>query len=150
MKRDLQKKIHVGCRALGLDRYARRALQLAETGKASMADMNTAELNLVLNRLKDDGFKVQAKGKTRPLASRPDLRLVHVLWKKLGEAGVLEDPSRKGLNRFIRARFQKVWGHVPLDVDALRNHEEIDQVIQALKAWGQRVEIDFNWTGHST
>ncbi|EBA16387.1 hypothetical protein RSK20926_21719 [Roseobacter sp. SK209-2-6] len=150
MKCDLQKKIHVGCCALGIDSDARRALRLAVTGKASMTDMNTAELNLVLDRLKDDGFKVQAKGKSRPQASRQNLRLVHVLWKKLGEAGVLEDPSRKGLNSFIRARFHKVWGHIPLDVDALRDQEKIDQVIQALKAWGQRVEIEFNWTGHGT
>ena len=148
MSRALQQKIHVGCRELGLDGDARQALQLAVTGKASMKDMTEADLNDLLNRLKQDGFKARSGGKKHAKASRADLRLIHVLWRKLGEAGKLRDPSRKGLNKFIRKRFGKAWSNVPADVDMMRDHVEIDQVIQALKAWGQRVDIDFNWSDH--
>ena len=148
MSRALQKKIHVGCKELGLDGDARQALQLAVTGKASMTDMSEADLNAVLNRLKQDGFKAGSGGKKHVKSSRADLRLIHVLWRKLGEAGKLRDPSRKGLNKFIRERFGKAWSNVPADVDMMRDHVEIDQVIQALKAWGQRVDIDFNWSDH--
>jgi phage gp16-like protein len=148
MSRALQTKIHVGCKELGLDGDARQALQLAVTGKASMKDMTEADLNAVLNRLKQDGFKVNSNGKKHAKASRADLRLIHVLWRKLGEAGKLRDPSRKGLNTFIRERFGKAWSNVPADVDMMRDHQEIDQVIQALKAWGQRVDIDFDWSDH--
>ncbi|KPD10883.1 gp16 family protein [Phaeobacter sp. 11ANDIMAR09] len=148
MTRALQQKIHVGCRELGLDADARRELQLVVTGKASMKDMDEAELNAVLKRLKQDGFQASSNKKKHPKASRPDLRLVHVLWGKLGEANKLRDPSRKGLNKFIRERFGKAWSNVPADVDMMRDHKEIDQVIQALKSWGQRVDIDFDWEAH--
>lgn len=148
MSRALQHKIHVGCRELGLDSDARKALQLIVTGKASMTDMTEADLNAVLSRLKQDGFKTSLSGKKHAKASRADLRLVHVLWRKLGEAGQLRDPSRKGLNKFIRARFENAWSNVPADVDMMRDHAEIDQVIQALKSWGKRVDIDFDWSDH--
>ena len=149
MTRALQQKIHVGCRALHLDSDARRALQLAVTGKHSMKDMNATDLLKVIKRLKSDGFKPSSKGpKKHKAASRPDLRLIHVLWAKLGETGVLRDPSRAGLNTFIRARFGSTWGSVPADVDMLRQWPQIDAVIQALKGWGERADIDFDWSEH--
>jgi len=148
MNRRLQQMIHVGCRELGLDADARRDLQLHATGKASMRDMTDVELKLVVDRLKASGFKATAKSKKRPPAPRKDLRLVHVLWSKLGEAGALRDPTRAGLNKFIRARFEKSWAVVPADVDMLREWAQIDDVIQALKSWGERTEIDFDWEDH--
>lgn len=145
----LIRKIHVGCRQLGLDQDARHALQLAETGKASLSEMSEPELMTVLKRLQSDGFKPASKGRgKRPLAPRKDLRLVHVLWKKLGEKGALRDPSRAGLNKFIRARFGRHWQSVPADIDMLRDWEKIDAVIQALKSWGERADIDFDWAEH--
>lgn len=153
MTRALQQKIHVGCRQLGLDREARHDLQLAVTGKASMADMSETDLQKLLDRLKADGFKPtghngpRRKSKAK-LAPRKDLRLVHVLWTKLGEAKALKDPSRAGLNKFIRARFGKTWGSLPADVDMLRDHTQIDDLIQALKSWGLRADIDFDWAEH--
>lgn len=113
-----------------------------------MRDMTDVELTLVVDRLKAAGFKATAKSKKRPPAPRKDLRLIHVLWSKLGEAGALRDPTRAGLNKFIRARFEKSWAVVPADVDMLREWAQIDDVIQALKSWGERTEIDFDWEDH--
>lgn len=80
--RALQQKVHVGCRQLGLDADARRALQLAATSKHSMKDMDHSELLMLIKRLNSDGFKLSSKGpKKHKAASRPDLRLVHVLWR---------------------------------------------------------------------
>lgn len=145
MSRALQRSIFAGCRALGLDDQARRDLQLAETGKASMRDMDETDLQKILKRLKRDGFeaglKAPRKGK---LASRGDLRFVHVLWRLLGEAGVLRDPSRAGLNAFVRASFGKSWGSVPADIDMLRDAQKIDAVIQALKQWAAREGVVLN------
>ncbi len=151
MTRALQQKIHVGCRQLGMDADARRALQLSVTGKHSMKDMDDTELLMLIKRLQSDGFKPSSRGgnKNHKAASRPDLRLIHVLWTKLGETGALRDPSRAGLNTFIRARFGKSWSSVPADVDMLRQWVQINAVIQALKCWGDRAEIDFDWSEHS-
>jgi phage gp16-like protein len=142
----LKKMIFVGCRELSIDTEARHALQLNVCGKASMSDMTEAELNLVLNRLKSDGFKPSSKGRFKhKAASRPDLKLVHVLWQKLGQVGVLERPDRSGLNAYIRSQFGDAWSSVPADVDMLRDHTQINAVIQSLKAWGRRAKIDFDW-----
>jgi phage gp16-like protein len=143
----LRKMIFVGCRELSIDTEARQALQLSVVGKASMSDMDEAELTLVLNRLKSDGFKPSSKGRSKhKTAARADLRLIHVLWRKLGDAGVLDKPNRAGLNAYIRSQFGNAWSSVPADVDMLRDHKQIEAVLQSLKAWGKRADIDFDWT----
>ncbi|MEL6639735.1 MAG: regulatory protein GemA [Pseudomonadota bacterium] len=144
MTRALQKLIHVGCRELGLDAQARRDLQMATCGKASMTDMTAVELTAVLDRLKADGFQIKAAGH-RPEAPRRDLKLIHVLWSKLGDAGALKRPGRAGLNAFIRSKFERSWDSVPADVDMLRDHAKIDAVIRALMSWGKRENIDFDF-----
>lgn len=150
MTQALNRKIFVGCRSLSLDADARRALQLAETGKSSLSDMTDADKLKVIARLEKDGFKPSSKGRFKhKKAPRADLRLVHVLWKKLGDAGALKRPGRDGLNAFIRSRFGKAWGSVPADVDMLRDGLQIDDVVRALKDWGERVGIDFDWEDHT-
>jgi len=150
MNRSLHKLIFAACRQLGLDEDARRDLQVSVTGKASLRDMTDGELRLVVDRLKSSGFDDRKTRNPRHKpAPRADLRMIHVLWRKLGQAGALRDPSRAGLNKFIRARFEKTWGSVPADVDMLREWKLIDDVIQALKSWGERAEIDFDWEDHA-
>lgn len=140
--RTLQRKIHVACRQLGLDSDARREAQLAATGKSSMKDMGDADLLKMVSHLEQRGFKGSFnkgdKSQFKPAAGHAGVRLVHVLWRKLGEAGALRDPSRSGLNKFIRSRFEKTWQSVPMDVDALRDHKQVNQVINALKDWCAR------------
>jgi phage gp16-like protein len=131
MSRALQQTIHVACRQLGLDGEARRDLQLAVTGKASMTDMTEADLKRLLDRLKADGFKLD-KPKKRA-APRADLRYCHVLWRLLGEAGAVRVPGRAGLNAFVRARFESKWASVPIDIDALQDAGQINDVTRALK-----------------
>lgn len=137
---NLIRKIHVGCRQLGIDADTRHALQLQVTGKASLTDMSEAELKLVVNHLKGRGFT--SKEGRRPAAKRADVRFVHVMWRLLGEAGVLHKPGRDGLNAFIRSRFESTWGAVPADVDMLQEHDKISDVIDALKAWCERSGIE--------
>lgn len=142
MTRALQKLVHVACRDLGLDEDARRDLQLAACGKASMSQMTEADLTRVIDRLKQAGFKPGSRGvKGRPAAPRADLRYVHVLWGLLGRAGKLKKPGRAGLNAFVRSRFEGKWQSVPLDVDMLRDAGQINDVTRALKDWCQREGI---------
>ncbi|MCA8880371.1 MAG: regulatory protein GemA [Rhodobacteraceae bacterium] len=145
MSRALQKLIHAGCRELGIDADTRHDLQLATTGKASLSEMTEAELQLVVDRLKEKGFRPVARGGgRREQAPRADLRLIHVLWSALGRAGKLEKPGRAGLNAFIRRRFGAAWGSVPADIDMLRDHARISAVIEALKQWCDREGVPFD------
>ncbi|WP_457647386.1 gp16 family protein [Profundibacter sp.] len=142
--RRLQKLIHVGCRQLGIDSDTRRELQLIACGKASMTEMNENDLKQVVKALKARGFAPEVRGEKKryPAAPRADLRLVHVLWRKLGDAGELDQPSRAGLNAFVRTQFAKKWGSVPIDIDTLRDADKINAVVRALKAWCQRAGIE--------
>lgn len=138
------KTIHVAVRDLGLDDETRRDLQLMVTGKASLRDMTEAERLAVLEELKVRGFRPgpnpASRGHRRP-ATRGDVRFVHVLWGKLVKAGAVDAPGTAGLNAFIRARFEKAWGAVPIDVDSMRDWKQIATVIEALKAMCQRAGI---------
>ena len=139
--RRLQKLIHVGCRELGIDKDTRRDLQVVACGKPSMSDMNEADLGKVVNALKARGFS-PTKGGKRPRASRADVRLCHVLWRLLVEAGEAREPGAAGLNKFIRSRFENTWDYVPIDIDTMTEWREIDQVVQALKSWCDRKGVE--------
>jgi phage gp16-like protein len=143
--RNLQRMIHVGCKQLGIDADTRHDLQLVVTGKASMSEMTEAELQRVVDALKQKGFKTGfkkgVKGR-RAIAPRADLRFVHVLWRRLGEAGAAKRPGREGLNAFIRSRFEGKWQSVPIDIDALRDAGQINDVIRALKDMCKRAGVD--------
>jgi phage gp16-like protein len=135
--------IHVAARELGLDADTRHELQLVTTGKASLADMTPAELDKVVDALKARGFKPGRKvaRKGRQVATRGDVRFIHVLWGKLVKAGAVDGAGAKGLNAFIRRRFEAAWGSVPLDVDLMQDAAQIATVIEALKAMSLRAGI---------
>lgn len=137
------KLIHVAARELGLDADTRHQLQLVTTGKSSLAEMSPAELDQVVEALKARGFapgrKVARKG--RKAAPRGDIRFCYVLWGKLIAAGAVDAPGAKGLNTFIRTRFEKAWGAAPLDVDQMQDWRQIATVIEALKAMCARAGV---------
>ena len=66
----LQRMIHVGCKQLRMDDDSRHDLQVLVTGKASMADMTEAEMQAVLEALKQRGFKPGFKGQGRGVVPR--------------------------------------------------------------------------------
>ncbi|SMH35980.1 regulatory protein GemA [Maritimibacter sp. HL-12] len=140
MSATLRRTIFAACRELGLDGDARHDLQLRVTGKTSLSDMDARELRLVVSEMKRMGFRLSRGPRKR--APRGDLRFAHVLWRLLNEAGVVKVPGAKGLNAFIRARFEAKWGHLPIDIDAMRDADQINDVVEALKAWCVREGIE--------
>ena len=141
MTRALQKLIHVACRELKIDGETRRDIQAVVTGRDSMSDMTEADLTKLLDHLKAKGFQVAGQRGQRKAAPRADLRYIHVLWRLLGEAGALEQPGRAGLNAFVRNRFEGEWRSVPIDIDALRDAGQINDVTRALKDWCKRAGV---------
>ncbi|MDT8856451.1 regulatory protein GemA [Paracoccaceae bacterium Fryx2] len=146
MIRALQRMIHVGCKQLGLDDDTRRDLQLVATGKASMAEMTEADLRKVVDTLKARGFQAGFKDGSKPgkraAAPRGDVRFCHVMWRLLAEKGAVKVAGPDGLNAFVRARFENAWGSVPIDIDALREWQQISDVVRALKAMCARAGIE--------
>ncbi|TDE41247.1 regulatory protein GemA [Antarcticimicrobium sediminis] len=145
MARTLQRKIFAGCRELGLDADARHDLQLAATGKESLSEMSEVELTLVINRLKESGFNATSRGgKGRKKAPRADIRFCHVMWRLLHENGTVRQPGAAGLNAFIRKQFEKAWGYVPVDIDTMTEWSQIRDVVEALKGWCAREQIELD------
>ncbi|MEQ5870225.1 regulatory protein GemA [Sagittula sp. NFXS13] len=146
MSHQIIRTIHAGCKQLGLDKDTRRDLQLAVVGKASLGDMTDAEKQAVVAELKRRGFKPTGRGKGRfKAASRRDVRLIFVLWRALGDAGELNDPTSKGLHAFVRSQFEQTWGTVPIDINTMTDPSQIEAVIQALRSWINRTGVDFDW-----
>ncbi len=145
--RALQRLIFAGCRELGLDADTRHDLQLVATGKASLSEMTDADLRKVVDALKARGFDAAAgrakKSHARPAAGRADIRYLHVLWRLLAEAGAVQVRGAKGLNAFIRTRFEKAWGSVPIDVDRMTDGAHIRDVTEALKSMCQRAGVEY-------
>lgn len=137
----LYRTIHGCARAAGLDEEAQRDVYERVTGLRSLSSMSADQKRAVAAEMKRLAPRRQGKAGGKGLAPRADLRLVHVLWRELGKADVLRDPGRKGLNRFIRSRFGKSWGADLIDIDMLTDHRQIDDVIQALKAWCDRAGV---------
>ena len=100
--------------------------------------------NKLVTALKERGFKPhggKARAK-RPAAKRADTRFAHVLWGKLHKAGAVDQGGAKGLNAFIRARFEKSWGAATFDIDAMQDHRQIATVIEALKGMCARAGVE--------
>lgn len=147
--RTLQRQIHVACRQLGLDADLRHDIQLSATGKASLRDMDEADLRKVISALEQRGFKGGFKGTgsglakgRRQAADRADVRFLHVLWRLLSEAGAVRKPGREGLNAFVRSRFGASWGAEVIDIDALRDACQINDVTRALKDMCRRAGVE--------
>lgn len=139
-----KRKIFVACRALGIDNDTRQSLQLRVVGKSSLSEMTEEELRKVVKALEQKGFKPSRTGGTAKAAKRADVRYIHVLWGLLKRADALENPTRDGLNAFIRKRFAKTWGAALIDVDAMEDHGQISDVINALKSWCDRAGVDYS------
>ena len=114
--------IHAACKKLGLGEDARRDLQVGVVGKASMGDMDAAELGRVLDRLNRD---------SRPAADRPHIGKVRALWWSLYWLGAVDQSDARAIDAFV---------HRQTGVAALRflDHRQAHSVVAGVEAWGGR------------
>ena len=115
--------VRAACRRLGLDDDDRRAIQEEVTGKASMGDMNLAEIGLVLDRLNKDW--------KRPMGHRAYVGKIRALWWTLYWLGAVDDPKDAPLDAFVARQTGKA------KIQFL-GHKEAFSVIEALKSWAAR------------
>lgn len=137
----LIKLIHVARRELGMadeDYRSMLAGMPALGGRTSSADLSIEGLDLVLRALKSKGFKIRAQGPasaqpTRTMATDPRSRKIRSLWLQLRDAGVLRNASEKALASYVK----RITGVEDL---AWLSDSQANQVIEALKAWADRME----------
>ncbi len=136
-KLNLIKLIHVAKAKLGLDDDVYRDILSSTTGKTSSKELNPAQLEAVLDRLKQLGFAVEAKDKTgvKNLASDSQSKLIRHLWIQLHEAGQVKSGTEKSLAKFVENR---------VGVSALQflSTQNADMVINHLRQWCKRCGIE--------
>ena len=135
-KLNLIKLIHVAKTKLGLEDDVYRDILESTTGKNSSKLLTPAQLEAVLDRLKQLGFEVESK-KTgvQNLASDAQSKLIRHLWLQLHQAGQVKNGSEQALAKFIENRVK---------VSALQflSSDSADMVINHLRQWCKRCGIE--------
>ena len=135
-KLNLIKLIHVAKTKLGLDDDVYRDILESTTGKTSSKLLTPAQLEAVLDRLKQLGFEVESnKTGVKNLADDAQSKLIRHLWLQLYHAGQVKNGSEKALAKFIENRVK---------VSALQflSTESADMVINHLRQWCKRCGIE--------
>jgi len=138
---DLIKIVQTGRRALGLDEETYRDMLENLTGLRSCGDKNMTpgKLALVAKHMRDCGFTPKrtppaassaSAGLPGPLVTQGQLALVHVLWGRMYDFGVVRNGSSDALNTYCR----RMLG-IPL---AACTMEGCQKLIECLKKWWRR------------
>ena len=138
-KANLIKLIHVAKTKLQLEDDVYRDILKSTTGKDSSKLLTPAQLEAVLDRLKQLGFEVESKDKTgvKNLASDAQSKLIRHLWLQLYEAGQVRNGSEQALAKFVEKR---------VGVSALQflSSQSADMIINHLRQWCKRCGIERN------
>ena len=126
--------IHAAAHALGMDHSDQnphceyRSLLLKMGGHLSAADMSAEQREAVKKHLQ--GLQRRAGQGTDGTPRKPmtQAEFTLLLWKQLGEAGALQDPSQAGLRAFLEK-------HGQASHPRLMGPSQGRKVIEALKAW---------------
>ncbi|EXB26104.1 hypothetical protein J537_2338 [Acinetobacter baumannii 1437282] len=136
-KANLIKLIHVAKTKLGLDDDVYRDILKSTTGKDSSKLLTPAQLDAVLERLKQLGFAVESKDKTgvKNLADDKQSKLIRHLWLQLHQAGAVKNDSEQALAKFVENR---------VHVSALQflSTKNADMIINHLREWCKRCGIE--------
>ena len=136
-KANLIKLIHVAKTKLGLEDEVYRDILESTTGKTSSKLLTPAQLEAVLDRLKQLGFTVESKEKTdvKNLASDAQSKLIRHLWLQLHQAGQVKNGSELALAKFVENR---------VHVSALQflSTRHADMIINHLRQWCKRCGIE--------
>lgn len=144
MSTDHIKAIHVLKGKLSLSDDDYRALLIELTGHSSSKAMTQPQRRTVREHLQRLAARMgieQPATRQRPLpdaqfaqakaAASPRERKVWALWHQLHRDGLVDNPSAAALNAWVKRQ---------VGVDALRfcTGPQLDTLIEALKAWGDR------------
>ena len=130
----LVKLIHIARNDLQMDEDTYRQMLQGLTGKASTKEMDTTQLNRVLESMKKKGFRIKPAGKARsglPLDDHPQSKKIRALWLEMAASGIVRDSSEQALS---------LWVKRETGISALRwlNNEQASSVIEKLKKWQRR------------
>lgn len=139
--------IHIAQKALGLSKEDAQALKLGITGKASAADMTVPQRRMVLAHLSTlqaiqsgkpkPAYTGERRSLDRSAADGADARWgkARALWALLAQAGAVKVDTDGALNTYVKRQTKvEAWRFL--------NHYQINTVIESLKRWCRRANVD--------
>lgn len=130
--------IHAACRIKGIDADARRDLQLAVTGKASLSEMSFAEVSAVLDHL-NRGAEPAAGNEWRFVFSLVPERqsLAKKIFRLAERIGALQQPPVPVMSKaYIEGIARQMSGATqPLQ---FCDCEQLHKIVQALEVYAKR------------
>lgn len=139
------KLIHIAKSALGLAEDSYRAL-LAKYGNGATSSkaLTGSQRQALLKHFKQCGFKLRPKaGKTGSEWRRePQMRKLRAMWYRLAEVAAVDQPANgEACDTAVEAWAKRQLQNDTPPLDALRfaDGKQMDKLIEAMKAWGQRV-----------
>ncbi|MDY6979178.1 MAG: regulatory protein GemA [Pseudomonadota bacterium] len=146
-------KIHIAKKDLAMeeDTYRQIIREVGGARSGSSADLDLAGRSKVLKHFADLGWKPRRR---RSNTSHPDqadanatpgqVDMITAIWLRLGAAGVVKDTSRRAMRTWLmnttRRYHPRRVGYS--DPRFLPNWVAV-QVIEQLKAWAERCEVDW-------
>lgn len=121
--------VHAACKQKGIDQDARREIQEAVIGKASLTTMDAAELRKLLDHLNRGN---------KPSAGRgAHAGKIRALYWSLFWLGEVDDPNDRAIDGFVRRQ---------TGISALRflDHKSAPSVIEALKSRLGRLGVEWS------
>lgn len=133
----LIQKVKIAQKQLNQDDETYRAVLNSVTGKTSSTKMKAWELENVLKRMRELGFKDKPpkKSGTRPQADDDQSKMIRGLWLELHESGKVRDSSERALVNWAKGQFKSSEG-----IEALQwlSVWQKQRLIEQLKRWLER------------
>jgi len=143
--------IHIGKSRLNLDDETYRSILMGCTQKNSCKGMSEQELERVLMRLKDMGFKPISKNRSNakysPKSSdkkafeKTQLDKLRQVWIEMNKAGFLRDGSEQGLLTWSKGQAKRFNKNEEVEKLEWLNPRMLHHLIEQLKQWQKRSEL---------
>ena len=132
----LIKLIHIAKRDLGLTDETYQDILYVATKQTSCSKLSIEQLHVVIERLKEKGFRVKAKDGVRNPAQ---INLILKLWQDLAAAGAINDGSRNALNAYIKRMTAQKNG-IGIDSIDWLDSDNASHIVECLKQWNKRID----------
>ena len=133
-------KIKIACKQLGIDKYALIADRYSLESTKQLTKQQTRDLLQhfgVLGWKPTRGKSNSKKSKCSPKYDDPQMRKVVALWITLADAGVVKNRANYSMQKYVK----RMTGR-----DNLRwcDGADLNVLIDGLKAWGKREDVDLD------
>ena len=131
------KKIHLAKNQLGLSDEIYRDILQANFKVASSTKLSPFQADKLLDIFKAKGWKAKSSKKNSPKYDDSQHRKIVAMWITMHKAGVIRNGSDKALQAYVKR---------VVKIDNLKwcDGEDCRVLIESLKSWGLRKDVDFD------